>query len=216
MRRRLAEGAKKLGVGVLCSQTLDKELMFLQELLRWNQKINLTAVNDINLALEKHLLDSLIVAKYLVDGDLVYDLGSGAGLPSIPLAIARKDVEFYSIESVLKKVNFQRHIKRLLGLYNFNVIHSRIEDLHADQYFAGKGTVVVARALASLSELIALAGPLLASGGKLIAMKGGEAPEEIEATVKCLSVEFDSDIEVNSYILPWSRVQYFLIEIWKK
>ncbi len=201
MRQQLADGLIQAGVCGLDSKVIAREVLFLEELLRWNKKINLTSVTDTKMALDRHLIDSLEVFKYIKKNEIVIDIGSGGGLPVIPLAIATPDVMFVSVESTGKKINFQKHIKRLLGLDNLRIVHSRIEDATTAAGLAHVANVVVARALAPLVELIKIAEPLIKPGGRLIAMKGADAQNEVITAKKHLEEAFDDYIEVHNYCL---------------
>ncbi len=102
----------------LSKQTIDKLVCYLNELLKWNRQVNLTAVTDPHEAVEKHIIDSLYLGKSIPERSKLLDMGSGAGLPGIVLAIVRSDIDVISVDSVGKKINFQRHIKRQLNLVN--------------------------------------------------------------------------------------------------
>jgi len=151
------------------------------ELLRWNRTHNLTAITDPDEVREKHLADSLTLLPLLEGAGRLLDLGSGAGFPALPLKIARPELEVVTIDAVAKKVAFQRHVARVLKLAGFTAIHGRAEDLPGVPVCAPGFAVVTARALGNLPLLARLAAPLLAPGGRLIAMKGAEAATELAA-----------------------------------
>ncbi len=142
---------------------------YLDLLQRWNRAYNLTAVRDRREMVGKHLLDALSLVAHLPAHVGVADLGSGAGLPGIPLALARPDLAITLVESNGKKARFLREVVRTLGLAQVQVAASRIE---AFAPVAGGFDVVTARALAPLPELLRLGGHLLAPGGRFFAMKG--------------------------------------------
>lgn len=141
------------------------------ELLRWNPRRNLTAITDREGVLEKHLADSLTLLPFARQATHLLDIGSGAGFPALPLKIVCPELEVVSVDAVGKKVDFQRHVVRKLGLQGFTALHSRVETL--TEYHAGFD-LVTARALCSLVDLVTLAKPFLAVGGRLVAMKGPE------------------------------------------
>jgi 16S rRNA (guanine527-N7)-methyltransferase len=149
------------------------------ELRKWNRKFNLTAITREREIIVKHFLDSLTLVPHLPEGARLLDLGSGGGFPAIPLALVRPDLDVLSVDAAEKKIFFQRHAARLLGLQRFTALHARGE-LLAESH-AGGFDVIVSRAFSSLDRFIALARPLLAPGGLIIAMKGrwgeGEAAE---------------------------------------
>jgi 16S rRNA (guanine527-N7)-methyltransferase len=161
------------------AELLPSLVWYLQEMLRWNHRINLTAIVDPEEALEKHLADSLTVLPLLQGHETLLDMGSGAGLPGIPLKLARPGLDVLSLDSVHKKIIFQQHVARSLALSGFRALAGRMETLlsrlpHYRHHFE----VVTARALSDLPRLMALATPFLAPGGRLVAMKGPEGERE--------------------------------------
>lgn len=156
-------------------------LEYLALLLRWNRTYNLTAVRDPLEMVDKHLLDSLAMHAHLdvfaAAGGSLADLGTGAGLPGIPLAIAKPGLRVTLVESNGKKVRFMREAVRKLGLADVEVAQSRIEALDRPGAF----DAITARALASLPLIIELGGHLLKPDGCLLAMKGVHPAEEIAA-----------------------------------
>ena len=148
-------------------------LAYLALLLRWNGTYNLTAIRDPAEMVTKHLLDSLAMASHVPDAPLA-DLGTGPGLPGIPLAIARPGCTVTLVESNGKKARFLREAVRTLDLANARVAESRAENLAEPGAYA----VITARALATLDRIIEVGGHLLAPGGRLLAMKAGTVAEE--------------------------------------
>lgn len=169
-------GAIELGIE-LSGEEIDRFALFTRELLRWNAKLNLTALEKVTDIVAKHYLDSLSISSLLPCGAILLDIGSGGGFPSIPLKIIRPDIVAISVDSVQKKINFQRHVARSLRLEKFRAVHSRIEDL--DQGLAGGVDFVVARAVADLMVLAQMGARFLTQDGKLIAMKGSRWREEM-------------------------------------
>ncbi|MHB8121509.1 MAG: 16S rRNA (guanine(527)-N(7))-methyltransferase RsmG [Desulfuromonadaceae bacterium] len=149
------------------------------ELIKWNKKVNLTAITKDDEIAIKHFVDSLSIAHYITAGDRLLDIGSGAGLPILPLKIINPETVMVSVDAVAKKIHFQRHVIRVLGLQNIEAIHTRIEDLHKAHRHSF--SVITSRAFTRLDRFVSLAAPLLAEGGVLIAMKGGQADNEIAA-----------------------------------
>lgn len=151
-------------------------LAYLALLARWNATYNLTAIRDPREMVTKHLLDSLAMAPYVADAPLA-DLGTGPGLPGIPLAIARPGCSVTLVESNGKKARFLREAVRTLKLPNARVAESRAEALAEPGAYAA----ITARALATLDRIIEVGGHLLAPGGQLLAMKAGTVAEEAAA-----------------------------------
>lgn len=150
---------------------------YIDELSRWNRTYNLTAVRNPVDMVARHLLDSLSIVSYL-RGQSIADIGSGAGLPGIPLAMACPDRHFALVESSRKRVAFLRHVQRRLALDNVDVIHSRAE---AYRQSTGGFDMLVVRAVAPLDRLLPLCAHLCAPGGRILAMKGRDPEAELAA-----------------------------------
>ena len=200
----------------LSNDAVEKQLQFLDELLRWNKKINLTSVRNRDEAVEKHLLDSLFILDLVGGSSSVLDVGSGGGLPGIPLAIADRCLTVTSVDSVGKKINFQKHIKRMLNLNNFQALHTRIEDLGTLGSDPVVFDVAVTRAFSSLETIFDVISPSVISGGKIIAMKGPEGVDEIRGVESYLSMYGLTRIEVKRYQLPFSNAERHTIIAHKK
>jgi 16S rRNA (guanine527-N7)-methyltransferase len=168
---RLQAGIAELGLAPSADAT-ERLLDYLELLSRWNAVYNLTAVRDPTDMVERHLLDSLAVAPF-VRGDSLADLGTGAGLPGIPLAILNPDRQHVLIDSNGKKTRFLREAVRTLALANVRVEQSRVEDAR------GHYDCITARAFATLGEMLTLGGHLLAPNGVWLALKGLLKKEEI-------------------------------------
>ena len=159
----------------------ERLLRFLDELLRWNQSINLTAITDRDEALIKHLADSLTLLPLLRGDETLLDMGSGGGLPGLPLKLVLPDLNLTSVDAVAKKISFQKHVIRSFALSGAVARHGRLEELGREPALAGHFELVVARAFASLADCVRLARPFLQPGGRLIAMKGPEGEREVLA-----------------------------------
>lgn len=169
----LAAGWAELARESPAPQALDAMRAYLDQLIRWNRSYNLTAIRDPGDMVTRHLLDSLSLLPW-VDSPLL-DVGTGAGLPGVPLAIANPDLEVTLIDSAGKKVRFLRHVKRTLGLQNIHPIHGRVEDHHPTAVYA----CIVSRAFSSLGDFAAACRHLAAPGTRLLAMKGRDPREEL-------------------------------------
>lgn len=174
LRADLDSGLDALGIDRAHGAVL---LEYLALLDRWNRAYNLTAVRDPRQMVGRHLLDSLAMAPFLPGVARLADLGTGAGLPGIPLAITCPQLQVALVESNGKKARFLREAVRRLGLGNAEVAESRIEAFDAPARF----DAITARALATLPQILALGGHLLAPGGRLLAMKGALPGDEIAA-----------------------------------
>lgn len=170
----------------LAAEKFEPLLWFLDELRRWNRRVNLTAITDPVEGVEKHLADSLTLCPLLDGRERMLDLGSGGGFPGIPLKIAMPGLQVVSVDAVQKKIAFQRHAARHLGFGDFQALHLRAEQLPEMEGYAGSFDVIVSRAFTSLSAFVALALPCLAPGGRVIAMKGAEGERELQDAQKDL------------------------------
>lgn len=186
---RLAEGAAAMGLE-LDSRQEGALLAYLSLLARWNRTYNLTAIHEPERMLTHHLLDSLAVLPYIGPGPLL-DVGSGAGLPGIPLAIARPDLSMTLLDASQKKCGFMQQAAIELKLGLVKVIHARVEDLRVEGGFPQ----IVSRAFSELQEFVRLTRHLLADGGEWLAMKGLYPNEEV-ALLKDARVRRDAKLHI--------------------
>lgn len=168
----LTDGLAKSGV-----KTDPEPLMqYLLLLAKWNQAYNLTAIRDIESMVTRHLLDSLAILPWAT-GQRILDVGSGAGLPGIPLALAQPDKQFVLLDSNGKKVRFMQEAKRALKLDNLEVVQIRVENYHPEKVF----DTVMSRAFSELKLMLNLTKHLLAPTGKWLAMKGRYPDSELSS-----------------------------------
>ncbi|MGH8233321.1 MAG: 16S rRNA (guanine(527)-N(7))-methyltransferase RsmG [Rhodanobacteraceae bacterium] len=170
---RLADGLAAMRLSL--SEGAQTQLVaYLELLAKWNRSYNLTAVRDPAEMVPRHLLDSLVVLPYVL-GETLADLGSGAGLPGIPLAIARPDLAVTLVESNGKKARFLREVARSLPLPNVEIEHTRVQEA------VGSFDCVTARAFACVADMLAWGGHLLAPHGRWLALKGHIDADEMAA-----------------------------------
>jgi len=173
----LRRAAAAMGVA-LSDAAVDKLLAYQALMIKWNRTYNLTAIRDPEEMLVHHLLDSLVVAPLLPHGPLTLaDVGSGGGLPGIPLAIARPEIQVTLIETSSKKSAFQQQVKIELGLSNVSIYSGRVED-YKDK---GSFDAVISRAFAELRDFVTWSGDLAKPQGRLYAMKGIYPEAEVAA-----------------------------------
>ncbi len=177
-REVLAEGARTFGLA-LDELQVENLVRLIDELAAANAEFNLTAIRDRPGMLHKHLLDSLSVLPYL-RGGRVADVGTGAGFPGLPLAIASPERQFVLIEATGKKARYVERTVRRVGCANVEVVHARAESYRPAEGF----DVVLARAVASLADFVGYAGHLCAPGGRLLALKGRRPDAELAALPK--------------------------------
>jgi 16S rRNA (guanine527-N7)-methyltransferase len=173
-RERLIDGARALGVTLATAQA-DALLRLLDELSRWNRTYNLTAITDRGRMLTHHLLDSLSVHAHL-HGRTVADVGTGAGFPGLPLAVALPQHHFTLLDSTAKKLKFVDHVAQTLGLHNVQTVHTRAESYRPKERF----DCVVSRAVGPIETFVTWSGHLCVGGGRLLAMKGRYPTDELE------------------------------------
>jgi 16S rRNA (guanine527-N7)-methyltransferase len=178
VEQQLTAGVAALGL-TLPEGAEVKLLAYLALLDKWNRVYNLTAVRDSERMVSHHLLDSLAAVPFFLGGDSdlirVLDVGSGGGLPGIPLAIARPELQVTLIDSIAKKTAFLLQAKAELGLANLSVVTGRVEAFHPETGF----DVVTSRAFSDLREFVTLTRHVLAPGGRWLAMKGLYPNEEV-------------------------------------
>ena len=166
LRLQLSRGLHELGLPV-CGVASERLLQYLSLLEKWNRVHNLTAIRDMPAMVTAHLLDSLCALPY-VSGEKLLDVGSGAGLPGVPLAIAKPRLAVTLLESRKKKTRFLDHVVGTVGLANVDVVCLRVEQYRPPQKF----DTLVTRAFSTIAAFADMAGHLCATGGRLIALKG--------------------------------------------
>lgn len=179
----LALGIEELGLNLSVSNIADLEL-FLQEMGRWNQIHNLTAIEGEQDSVRLHLIDSIAVLPIMRQflkgpSPKIADLGSGGGLPAIPIAIVQPEWRLSLIEAVRKKTAFLQHVRGKLKLHNIEVLAERVEDVATQQ--TAQFDAVISRAFTNLARFLDLSLPFLKTNGLVFAMKGKRADEEMQA-----------------------------------
>jgi 16S rRNA (guanine527-N7)-methyltransferase len=159
----------------LAADSAERFALLLDELTKWNKKVNLTAIRDPDEMITAHLLDSLVAAP-LLQGKTILDVGCGPGFPGLPLAIIEPEREFTLLDSNNKKIMFVQHVAGLLGLDNVTAVKGRGEDYAPGHRF----DTVIARALAALPRLVEIAGHHVGEDGVFVALKGRYPAEELE------------------------------------
>lgn len=176
----IIEGAAAFGIGLNPAQTR-QFAVHAAELIRWNQKINLSAITDPFEMAVKHFLDSLPPAQCIPEDATLLDLGAGGGFPGLPLKVLRPSLSITLIDASRKKISFLKHVIRTLKLDKVDALHIRAEDLANYPIYRHRFDVVISRAVSSLELLCRLAWPLVTDSGAVIALKGDISSDELKA-----------------------------------
>lgn len=175
-------------------EEIKKFYTYMELLIEWNKKINLTAITKEEEIIEKHFIDSLLIEEEITDCKKIIDVGTGAGFPGIPIAIAFPNTEIVLMDSLKKRTNFLAEVVEKLNLNNVKIIHARAEDLGRDLNYREKFDCAIARAVAPLNVLLEYLAPFIKINGKVICMKGPNIEEEINNSNNAL-LELDCKIE---------------------
>lgn len=215
-REILASGAAELGI-FLSDQAIDQFETLTTLLLEWNQKFNLTRITDPTEIAVKHYMDSLSLLSFvrLKKGASVIDVGTGAGLPGIPLKIVLPDIRLALLDSVKKKLAFAEAAAQELGMSDVKFIHARAEDAGRDAALRERFDLSVSRAVARLALLCELCLPFCRIGGRFVAYKGPDAEAEIDEAAKALKVMGGKVEAVHKFTLPNSDSSRTLVVIKK-
>ncbi len=174
----LLKAVREIGIFPTDSQ-IDLLLRYSRELLAWNEKMSLVSLKS-SLDIIKHLVDSLTPACFVTADSLnLLDIGTGAGLPGIPLKIINPSLRVTLVEASRKKTSFLKSVIRTLGLQDIQVVNSRIESLVSDTSYKGCFDIVISRATFKIHDLLTLGMPFMAEGGTVIAMKGRSVNDEM-------------------------------------
>lgn len=183
---KLLQGAKQLGLD-LAPRQIEQFQLYYEELISWNRRINLTAITDYEEVQVKHFLDSLTLVLVLDSVQpaagrplRVLDIGTGAGLPGIPLKILIPSIELVLLESVAKKTAFLQSLVRRLSLEGVQILTARAEDIGHDAHYREQFDVVLSRAVGKLPTIVELSLPFCLIGGIFVAQKKGDIAEELQ------------------------------------
>ena len=203
----LEQGLRDLALGVPANAQ-QKLLHYLHLIVKWNKHFNLSGITAIQEMVPLHLLDSLAISPYL-EGERILDIGSGAGLPGIPLAIANPDKNFVLLDSNGKKTRFLFQVKVALELSNVEIVDARVDE-YLSTADTGEFSLITCRAFSSISSIVKMIEKPLASGTKLLAMKGVYPHDEIaelqqnktinSTSNKASSTDLDNCYKVESVI----------------
>jgi len=197
---KLQSGLDRLGLQTPPG-AVDKLLAYMALLKEWSRTYNLVAPGEREFLLSRHLLDSLSIAPWLQPGSLL-DVGTGAGLPGLPLAIVRPEMEVTLIDGAGKKIRFIRHVGRSLGLENIHPLHQRVEDLAEGPAFAN----ITSRAFATLKSFAGAVRACADGSTRLLAMKGAYPAKELEELPAWVNVQ-----SVETLTVPYLHAERHLV-----
>jgi 16S rRNA (guanine527-N7)-methyltransferase len=193
------------------NEICDNLITFNNLMLDYNKSHNLTSITEENDVIIKHFIDSTLPIDLFPNNSTIIDLGCGGGFPSIPLKIMNKTLNITAVDSVQKKTNFVQLASEALSFDNFNVVHSRIEDLAFKKEYREQYDIVISRALAQLSTVIEYSAPFLKNNGVIISYKGTNYKEELEKSknalkllnckVESIKEYYVSELETTRYII---------------
>ena len=188
---------------------------YMNLLLEWNEKINLTAITKPDEIVLKHFVDCLTIQKYIEDNKKIVDIGTGAGFPGVPLAIMNDRCRFTLVDSLNKRINFLNEIKDKLNLKNVLAIHSRAEEFDQNKMYRENFDIAVSRAVANLCVLSEYLLPAVKVGGKVICMKGSQIEEELNDAKFALK-ELGGKVKfVDEFLLPGTDMKRNVVVIEK-
>lgn len=196
-------------------EQINKLYDFMNILLEWNEKINLTALTSQDDIIIKHFVDSLTILKYLNKDDAIVDVGTGAGFPGIPISIMKNDIDMTLMDSLNKRINFLNDVKKRINLDNVKTLHIRAEDMGQMNEYREKFDVATSRAVANLNVLAEYLIPLVKIGGKIVCMKGSNSEEEIENAKEAINILGGEIEKIEEFYLPETDMKRTIIIIKK-
>ena len=213
--KEIEKKSRKIDIN-LDNEICNKLYNYMNLLLEWNEKINLTAITDEKEIILKHFIDSFTINKFINSGDIMLDIGTGAGFPGLPIKIIRPEVDVFLMDSLNKRINFLNEVIELLQLKNIEAFHSRAEEMAKNNKFREKFDVVTSRAVAKLNILLEYMLPYTKIDGKCLCMKGPNIEEEIKEAEKALKILGGEIEKIEKIILPDSNIERNIIIIRKK
>ena len=211
---KMIELSKKIDISLTETQ-IKKFFEYMQLLLEWNEKINLTAITEVDDIILKHFIDSLTVIKCIKENDKIIDVGTGAGFPGIPVGIINLDADITLLDSLNKRINFLNEVCNKLELKNIKTIHGRAEDFGQNKETREKFDIAISRAVANMTTLVEYLLPFVKVGGYAICMKGPEIDEELSKS-KFAIKELGGQVEkVGNFVLPNADIERNIVIIKK-
>lgn len=203
--QKIEQYAKEIGI-LLKEEQIAKFYRYMELLLEWNEKMNLTAITKIEEIILKHFIDSITIAKNLGKNTKLVDVGTGAGFPGIPLKIIREDLEITLVDSLNKRITFLKEVIDQLKLQKIEALHFRVEELGRNKNYRESFDYATSRAVANLTTLSEYLLPLVKVGGNCICMKGPEIEEEIKQSKKAIQILGGKIEKIDNFQLPQSDI----------
>ena len=200
---------------VFTEEQLQKFYQYMNILIEWNEKMNLTAIVEPKEIVLKHFIDSLTIIKYIDQNKTVIDIGTGAGFPGIPIKIVRNDLKITLLDSLNKRVNFLNEVIKELKLENINAVHARIEEYAKNKQYRETYDIATSRAVANLTTLSEYMLPMVKVNGTAICMKGSDINQEVLKSKNSINILGGELSKIEEFILPKSDYRRNLIMIKK-
>ena len=186
----------------ISDEQISKFYEYMKLLLEWNEKINLTAITEEKDIILKHFVDSLTIFKYVGENKKIVDIGTGAGFPSVPLAIMNPNSQFTLVDSLNKRINFLNEVKDKINLDNIFNIHSRAEEIGQNKFYREQFDVAVSRAVANMTVLTEYLLPMIKVGGIVVCMKGSQIDEELDNAKFAINELGGKILKCDEFTLP--------------
>ena len=213
--KKMQEKSTALGVRFFMEQA-EQFFEYMNLLIEWNEKMNLTAITEPTEIIEKHFIDSLTILNKIDNNQKVVDVGTGAGFPGIPLSIMNPTLKITLVDSLNKRLIFLQEVVAKLNLKNIEIVHARAEEFGQNKKYRENFDIATSRAVANLSTLSEYLIPLVKVGGKVISMKASEAQEEINQAQKAIDVLGGKINKIEEFNLPQSDIGRTIIIIDKQ
>lgn len=212
---RMQEKSSFFGVR-FCVKQLEQFFEYMELLIEWNEKMNLTAIIEPEEIILKHFIDSITILKDIEDNSRVVDVGTGAGFPGIPLSIMNPTLKITLVDSLNKRLIFLQEVVNKLQLKNVEIIHARAEEFGQNKKYREGFDVATSRAVANLSTLSEYLIPLVKVCGKVVSMKAADAREEINDAKKAIEVLGGAIEKIDEFNLPQTDIGRTIITIRKQ
>ena len=210
----MSKKSKILGVRFSVEQ-IEQFYKYMNLLIEWNEKMNLTAITEPKEIILKHFIDSITILKYIDDNSKLVDVGTGAGFPGVPLSIMNPTLKITLVDSLNKRLIFLQEVVKELNLKNIEIVHARAEEFGQNKNYREKFDIAVSRAVANLSVLAEYLLPAVKVGGQVICMKGSQVEEELNDAKFALKELGGKIKSVDEFCLPGTDMKRNVIIVEK-